>query len=128
MNNIFPISSKEIINSGINNNITIINNTMIYNFTPYQLRKIFCKLPTSLILVRIQQIKEHIKSEIIKKKIANKESIDHNTIDNNIDLKINSSLENIKYEIFADNQPQLSEMTINFLRMLLLNINLNNIK
>ena len=106
MNNIFPISSKEIINTGINNNITIINNAMIYNFTPYQLRKIFCKLPTSLILVRIEQIKEHIKSEIIKKKIANKEPIDHNTINNNIDVKINSSLENIKYEIFADNQPQ----------------------
>ena len=121
MNNIFPISHNEITNTGI-------NTTMIYNLTPYQLRKIFCKLPTSLILVRIEQIKGHIKSEIIKKKNANKELIDNDTIDNNIDVKINSSLENIKYEIFADNQSQLSEMTINFLRMLLLNINLSNIK
>ena len=94
MNNIFPTIHNEITNTGIN---TGINTTMIYNLTPYQLRKIFCKLPPSLILVRIEQIKGHIKSEIIKKKIANKESIDHNTIDNNIDVKINSSLENIKY-------------------------------
>ncbi len=101
------------------------NNINIYNFTPYQLRKMFCKVPTSLILTRLSQIKEHLKNEIVKKNQINNINLTDEIIDNNIEQKINTALENIKYEIFEGNIYTLSESSINFLRLLFYNINLS---
>jgi hypothetical protein len=115
MNNISPIGTPNV------NKDPKMSNLDVNNLTPYELRKMFSSAPTSLILTRISNIKEHIKSEIIKKKTMNKSYIDYNLINDDIDNKINSALENIKYEIFAGNISQLSETTINFLRLLFYN-------
>ncbi len=112
--------TSPIIHPTFGNNKTIENN--VNNLTPYELRKKFCNSPPSLILTRINHIKEHLLNEIIKKKNMTNSKIDYDLINNDIDVKINSALENIKYEVFAGNIPQLSEMTINFLRLIFLNI------
>jgi hypothetical protein len=112
MNNILPIGTP-IVNKVYN----MENN----NLTPNELCKMFCKASPSFILTRISSIKDYIRNEIIKKKNMNNSIIDHDLINNDIDSKINCALENIKYEIFAGSFTQLSEMTINFLRLVFYN-------
>jgi hypothetical protein len=109
----------------INKGIYLKNNVNIYNFTPFELRKIFCRAPTSLVLTRLSQIKEHLKIEMIKKTQLNNVKLSDEMINNDIEQKINTSLENIKYEIFEGNIYTLSKGSINFLRLLFYTINVS---
>lgn len=104
-----------------------LNNKNIYNYTPFELRKMFCKIPPSLILTRISQIKEHLKIEIIKKNQINNIVFSEEIIDNDIEQKINTALENIKYDIFEGNVYTLSDSSVNFLRLLFYNIDTSNL-
>ncbi len=115
MSNILPICPPKVSQNRYQKHMAI------NNLNPYELRKKFCNLPPSLILTRISYIKEHLLNEVIKKKTMNNSTIDYDVINNDIDTKINMALENIKYEVFAGNVSQLTEMTVNFLRLLFYN-------